>query len=98
MTKKLNSTLFKAKKVSKLPMLQDLTVVVYKVQNMQLTEDNITHRAAFKEVEVADHHSVVVEDLFVAVQVALLNPSTTLVHQWADAHLLVDHHVVSVVQ
>jgi hypothetical protein len=43
-------------------------VVVYKVQNMQLTEDNIIHQVVFEEDEAeVDLHSVAEEDLSVVV-------------------------------
>jgi hypothetical protein len=59
--------------------------VVYKVQNMQLIEDNIIHQVVFEEDEAeVDLHSVVEEDLSVVVQVdmtkVLVNRMTTLVH------------------
>jgi len=105
MRKKSNLILFKAKKVMKLQMSQVLMEVVYKVQNMQQIEDNMIHEVDFEEDEAEiDLHSVVLEDLSVAVSIKVsikvsTNHTTTMVHnKWLAVHHMVDHHVASAVQ
>lgn len=83
--------------------------VVFKVQNMQLIEDSITHEEVGSVDEVVSEdevevvlHSVVDEEDHSVVQVDLIkvmvNHSTTLAHQCSAVHPLVAHHVVLVDQ